>query len=372
MQDVNEVTRQVLAGADITDILMDVSERARTLVGASAAWVVVPDERNPGRLRVRAAAGRGADQLIGAPLDAETSLSARSMRAGQPVVLPDMSVEPAVLSEARQRGFGPGAYLPMLAEDGPIGALVVARDAGAGRFTDSEVAAVEVFASAAAVGIALGSARDALEDLHILSEHERIGRDLHDTVIQQLFALGMRLQGAQRLADPPVNSRIKEAVDAIDEVIREIRETIFDLNRPEGSDRNVRDRLREVVADASSGLGCTPRVTFRGPVEAAVSEQTLTHLLAVAREAVSNVGRHARASRVDVVVQATPASITLSVADNGIGPPEGPSAGHGLANMADRAAQLGGQFRLSRRKPTGTLLQWTVPTGLHASRSDVT
>ena len=150
------------------DILMDVSERARSLVSGSAAWVVVPDESNPDRLRVTAAAGRAADQLLGASLDAETSLSARSMLAGQPVVLVDMSAEAAVLLEARQGGFGPGAYLPMLTQDGPIGALVVARDTGAESFSDSEVAAVEVFASAAAVAIALGTTRDSLEAFHIL------------------------------------------------------------------------------------------------------------------------------------------------------------------------------------------------------------
>ena len=93
--------------------------------------------------------------------------------------------------------------------------------------------------------------------MHIVSEHERIGRDLHDTVIQRLFAVGMGLQGAQRLADPRINPRIREAVEAIDEVIREIRETIFDLNRPHGSDLDVRQRVREMVADVGSHFDYT-------------------------------------------------------------------------------------------------------------------
>ncbi len=370
MRDVTEVTQLVLAGVEVADILSDLSERARTLVSASVAWVVVPDDASPGRLRVRAAAGRGANHLVGASLDADTSLSARSMRDGKAVVLADMSGDPAVLSEARRGGFGPGAYLPMLTQDGPIGALVVARDGGAETFSDSEVAAVEVFASAAAVGIALGAARDALEELHIVSEHERIGRDLHDTVIQRLFAVGMGLQGAQRLADPRINPRIREAVEAIDEVIREIRETIFDLNRPHGSDLDVRQRVREMVADVGSHFDYTARLTFRGPMETAVTEQTLHHLLAVVREALTNVGRHAQAARADVVVHATAASVTLTVADDGIGPPDAPSAGHGLANMAGRAEELGGELQLTRRHPRGTLLQWRVPAGLEERHSD--
>jgi signal transduction histidine kinase len=207
-----------------------------------------------------------------------------------------------------------------------------------------------------------------LEELHIVSEHERIGRDLHDTVIQRLFALGMGLQAAQRLAEPRVNLRIKEAVEAIDEVIREIRETIFDLSRPPASELDVRQRVREVVADVGSHFDFTTRLTFRGPVESAVSEQVLVHLLAVAREALTNVGRHARASNADVVLHATPASVTLSVADDGLGPPDSPSAGHGVANMGDRAAALGGEFHVTARSPRGTLVQWTVPTRLEGSR----
>ena len=152
-------------------------------------------------------------------------------------------------------------------------------------------------------------------------------------------------------------------MQAIDEVIREIRETIFDLNRPPGADFDVRQRVRAVAGEVGAEVGFTPRITFRGPVEAAVSDEMISHLLAVLREALTNVGRHARASTVDVVVAATAETVTLSVADDGIGPSSGPSAGHGLANMADRAAELGGELTISSRRPKGTLLLWTVPTG---------
>ena len=296
-------------------------------------------------------------------LNPSTSLSARAMAGGRTVVVDDMRAEPSVLSEARSRGFGPGAYFPMISQDGPIGALVVVRDADAEPFNSVESAAAEVFASAAAVGIALGGARDTLEAMHLVSEHERIARDLHDTVIQRLFALGMGLQGAQRLASGAVGERISRSVQAIDEVIREIRETIFDLNRPPGADFDVRQRVRAVAGEVGGEVGFTPRTTFRGPVEAAVSDEMISHLLAVLREALTNVGRHARASTVDVVVAATADTVTLSVADDGIGPSSGPSAGHGLANMADRAAELGGELTISSRRPRGTLLLWTVPTG---------
>jgi two-component system, NarL family, sensor histidine kinase DevS len=364
MHGINDVTRQVLAGEDASTVLAEVAERARVLVDASTAWVVVPEESHrsePARLRVAAAAGRVAEQLIGVALDGETSLSALAMESSRPLLIPDMSAEPQVIGPARRAGFGPGAYLAMLTQDGPIGALVVARDAGSAGFVQAEVDAVEVFASATAVGQALGAARDALEDLHIVSEHERIARDLHDTVIQRLFGLGMGLQGAQRLADEQVGERIRSAVDAIDEVIREIRETIFDLNRPPGASLDIRQHVRAVVTDVGTQLGFHPRLSFRGPVEAGITDETLADLLAVLREALTNAGRHARASRVDVVVIATPGTVTLSVADDGVGMPDGPTAGHGLVNMADRAAHLGGALSITRRRPTGTRVEWQVP-----------
>ncbi len=361
MEFVNEVTRSMLAGEDSTEVLGLVSERARALAGAAATWVVVPDRSDPHQLRVVAGAGAGVDGIIGATLDASSSLSAKTMGAGQPVLVPDMQADQSVIPEARDVGFGPGVYFPMVTQEGRIGALVVARRTGVPPYTDAELAATEAFASAAAVGLALGAARESLENLHMVSEQERIARDLHDTVIQRLFALGMGLQGVQRLADERIAERIRSAVEAIDDVIREIRETIFDLSRPSAIGLDVRQRVRDVAVEAAGSLGYPARVSFRGPVEAALTEPVLTEVLSVLREALSNVARHSRASRVDVVLMADAATVTLSVADNGIGLPDGPLAGHGLENMTERAAKLGGECVVTRRHPAGTILKWWVP-----------
>jgi signal transduction histidine kinase len=311
---------------------------------------------------VAAAEGRGAGSLIGARVPAATSLAARAMQEGTTVTIPDMTADPDVLAEARAVGFGPGIYLPMQAEDGPIGSLVLAREREADPFNPAEVAAAEVFASAAGIVLALGSARDALEGLKISAEHERIARDLHDTVIQRLFALGMRLQAAERLADPPVAERIRATVDSIDEVIREIRETIFDLNRPRGSaGGDVRSSFRQVVHELTESLHFEPRLAFRGPVETVVDDSLLAQLVSVLRESLSNISRHAEATTADVVLAAGEANLTLSVSDDGVGIPEEPAAGHGLANMGARAEQLGGTLSVIRRSPRGTLVQWSVP-----------
>jgi two-component system, NarL family, sensor histidine kinase DevS len=356
---VNEISRAALAGVETGQLLSLVAQKARMLVGASVAWVALRSKRD--HIEVAAADGEVRDTLMGATVPVSTSLAARAMASEETVFVTNMAAEPAVLPEARTAGLGPGVYLPMLAEDGAFGTLVLARGVGADQLSHAEVAAAEVFASAAAIVIALGTTRQALEEVRMTSEHERIARDLHDTVIQRLFALGMRLQAAERLAEEPVASRIRETVDSIDQVIREIRETIFDLNRPDHDGPHLRQMVRKVTSEAAGHLGFTPRVAFRGPVEAAVGEDLSANVLAVLREALANVGRHAKASSVDVVLAAQDGDVTLSVADDGIGISPTPTAGHGLENMRVRAEELGGELKLARRNPSGTLLIWRVP-----------
>jgi PAS domain S-box-containing protein len=376
---VNEISRQVLAGGRTRDMLTLTARRARALVGAAVAWIAVPDRAARDHMVVAAADGEGSEGFVGALVPRASSLAAHVMDEDRTLLVEDMTAEPAVLSEARSADLGPGLYIPMSSETGPLGALVLARSHTEPAFGQGEVSVAEVFASAAAIVLALGSARQSLEDLRMTAEQERIARDLHDTVIQRLFALGMRLQAAERLADAAVAERIRGAVDAIDQVIREIRETIFDLNRPDSDDPHLRQMLRRVAAESADQLGFAPRLAFRGPVEVAVSEELAQHLVMVLREALSNVARHAKASNVDVVLVAADGSVTMSVADDGVGMPEmagmpegvgrpegvgvpeGLSAGHGMENMRTRAGQLGGELTVSGRSPSGTLLRWQVP-----------
>ncbi len=359
---VNEISRGVITGEPTPGLLEMTAAKARLLVGAAAAWISVQSQERDSMV-VAAADGEAADALLGARVPASISLAARAMLQGETVVVSDMASEPDVLAEARAAGFAGGVYVPMQAEDGPVGSLVVARLPGQPHFTAGEMAAAEVFAAAAAIVLALGSARASLERMRISSEHERIARDLHDTVIQRLFGLGMRLQAAERLADPAVGERIRATVDSIDDVIREIRETIFDLNRPAGAEgrTNLRSHLRTVVQEAVESLGFNPRLAFRGPVEATIGDQLMAPLGAVLREALSNVGRHAKATSADVVLAVGEGWVTLSVSDDGVGFSPGPAAGHGMENMQARALQFGGEFSVRARNPSGTLVQWRVP-----------
>jgi two-component system, NarL family, sensor histidine kinase DevS len=193
----------------------------------------------------------------------------------------------------------------------------------------------------------------------VFAERDRIARDLHDLAIQRLFAAGISLQGTQTLAPAPVAERIDRVIDELDATISEIRSTIFTLQHGPQQAASLRARLLEQASKAAGGLGFAPRVVFSGPVDAAVPDQVAEHLLAVVREALSNVARHAGARSVEVSVDAAD-ELVLRVVDDGRG--LGPSTRRsGLGNMADRARELGGSFSATGEDGAGTRLEWRVP-----------
>lgn len=360
LKSVNDISRDLLAYRPTAETLALAAGRARSLVGATSAWIVAP-RRQGMPLVVAAADGKGAETLLGAELPDDKNLSAKAMAEGVPLPIEDMTSHPLVLAEGRRLGLCAGLYLPMLAEGAPVGTLVVGRSEGEPPFDEREVQILEVFASAASIVLSLGQAREEIEAFKLVSEQERIARDLHDTVIQRLFALGMSLQGITRLTDGVVGERIDAAVQVIDQVIREIRETIFEMHRPVTGGPDVRGQMHRVALEAAGQLGFEPRLAFRGPVEASVTDDLASQLVAVAREGLSNAARHARATSAEVVLAAADGWVTLSVVDDGVGVPAGPTAGHGLANLTARARDLGGDMTVGTREPAGTILEWRVP-----------
>jgi signal transduction histidine kinase len=213
------------------------------------------------------------------------------------------------------------------------------------------------------VGLALDRAQ-ALEDrqeLAVVSDRDRIARDLHDLVIQRLFATGMHLQGVRMLADrPDFVERLDRAVDDIDLTIKDIRGTIFELQNRKGS--SLRADVRKLAKEYAPLLGFTPAVRTVGPVDTAVPEPVQVELLAVLREALSNTAKHALADRVSVDVEVSETTLTLRVTDDGTGLPEDRQES-GLRNARRRASRLGGAFELAPGVPTGTVFTWRVPMG---------
>jgi two-component system sensor histidine kinase DevS len=195
--------------------------------------------------------------------------------------------------------------------------------------------------------------------LALTDERERIARDLHDTVIQRLFAAGLGLQAAAISAPSDVASRIESIVDELDATIRQIRNSIFQLHAaPPGA--SLRGDVLDVVAEAARALGFDPEVSFLGPVDTTSSPELRTALLATLREALSNVARHAQARRARVLVYAGE-HLRLEVADDGVGVAGGGRRGEGLKNMAARAESLGGSCAITGGEAGGTTVTWQVP-----------
>ena len=232
--------------------------------------------------------------------------------------------------------------------------LLIAYPGGA--HNEDELPLLGLFAGQAAVALDREAARVDREALLVLSDRERIARDLHDVVIQRLFATGLQLQTAAKLAArPEVTDRVKQAIVALDATIRDIRGAIFELRAPDTE--SLRGEVRALIDRANEALGFRAGLRLDGPVDSAVRPELNGDVLAVAGEALSNVVRHAQATAVDVTIAATGSRLTITVADNGRG---GARENSGLANLRQRAERRGGTFALDSTD-AGTRLVWQVP-----------
>lgn len=205
-----------------------------------------------------------------------------------------------------------------------------------------------------------------LRALEMSNERDRIARDLHDLVIQRVFGAGMRLSSIVPTVPATAGERLAEVVEELDNVIADIRTTIFDLQTQESEVRGLRAGVLQLTNDAAERLGFAPRVQFGGPVDTVADHDAADQLLAVLRESLSNTIRHARATAVDITVAAEGSELALRVADDGIGPVPGATSasGFGLRNMQARALALGGTCRVGGNEPRGTVVEWRVPLGL--------
>jgi signal transduction histidine kinase len=238
--------------------------------------------------------------------------------------------------------------------------LVVAQLAGGGTAIDPHVDAnlLATFADQAALALERANAQEQREMLVVLEDRERIARDLHDVVIQRLFATGLQLQTAARLARPEVGARINTAVDDLDSTIRDIRSAIFELRTPANAD--LRTDIRSTVDAAAVTLGFRPELRLDGPVDSYVSDELRSELVAVLGEALSNIAKHAYAEHVHVVVAVRDGRLTLTVTDDGVGLGDAQERG-GLANMRRRAVRLNGGFSAEPADDRGTRVRWSVP-----------
>ena len=284
----------------------------------------------------------------------------------KPLRLPDLREHPD------SYGFPPN-HPPMTSF---LGVPIRVRDQVFGNLYLTDKRSDEVFSDvdeelliglASAAGVAIENARlhARVAELVVLDDRERIARDLHDSVIQRLFAAGLSLQATTRLVDADPQkavARIESAVHDLDDTVRHIRTAIFGLESTRSLSGGLRQELLSVTHDAARGLGFEPRVLFDGAVDSLVPDEIAEHLLLVLREALANIAKHARATRVQVEVSAFD-DVELRVTDDGVGlpPPAERTSGNGLRNLEARAKRLGGTFDLGAGAERGAVLVWRVP-----------
>jgi len=344
------------AGGDPVGLVADT---VLHLTRADVVSVVVP-AAEPGMFEVVLARGAGAADIEGLVYPANRSVAALTLQTGRGVRIGSQEVEQGFAIHLR-RIVDVGAVLgiPLHGSEGFRGALVVARERGRPAFDRSDLALSESFAAQAALAMELARARADQQRLVVLQDRERIARDLHDHVIQRLFASGLALEGLAGSADAPTASRLVAVVDDLDVTIRQIRNLIFRLQAQETT-RTLRSSVLQVSDEAASGLGFEPDVSFEGPVDTIADDPLVDDVVAVCREALSNVVRHAQAAWVMLQVAAADAALTVVVADDGVGLGDG-SRRSGLRNLERRALHHGGTCSLDDRPAGGTVLRWSIP-----------
>ncbi|MFI1394540.1 GAF domain-containing sensor histidine kinase [Streptomyces sp. NPDC020681] len=361
------VTTALLSGGDADDALAVVAEQARRLADSAAGIVLLPAE--DGGLEIVAVASDRPATSLGLVLPAESAVVTKLL-AGEPVFVADAATDPRMISRPAGQ-YGPSMILPLHSGGRVLGALAMPRARGARKFSEAERTLATQFASQAALALMMAEAQRDRERLAVYEDRDRIARDLHDLVIQRLFATGMMLEGAQRRSlVPAVQDGVGKAVDELDVTIQEIRTAIFALQQgPAEAPSGLRTRVLREINMAAVPLGFKPSHRFLGPVDSVVGELTGKNLIAALREALSNAFRHADASRIDVVVDATVTlpdgsdGVRLSVADDGVGLSEG-GRRSGLRNLARRAESLGGSSDSGPgigEDGGGTTVTWEAP-----------
>ncbi|TDC49248.1 GAF domain-containing protein [Jiangella ureilytica] len=357
-----EVTQALLSGSSVDEALTLIATHARTMSSAASAVVVAPDDDGSGLMRVLAADGDGSPPLRGVRFSAAGTLSQTVLESGEPrtVTAIERGVEPAPLLD--QLPTGPALLVPLGSRPRVRGVLVLVKRDGDPPFAGAAVRMLHAFASQAAVGLELADARKEAERHGLVDDRERIARDLHDVVVQRLFASAMSLTAAARLIDrPDVASRVERTVDDLDATIRQIRSTIFALqSAKEDASDTLRRRLVTTVQAAADQLGFAPGLQLVGELDNAVPDELGDQLAPVLQESLSNVVRHAHAHQVTAVVELAGGWLRVSVADDGVGLPA-QRRNSGLANLAERAELLGGRFTAGPGVAGGTVVRWEVP-----------
>lgn len=356
IESTRDIATELLSGTDPSTVFRLIAEEAGKLTGSESALVAIPLDDDTLEAEVNELLVVETIGAVMAPLDGDTipvagssvgeAFSQRKPRQVARLGLPGIDAT------------GPALILPLRAADAVAGVVVVMRHGTTIPFSVEQLDMMAAFADQAALAWQLATSQRRMHELDVLTDRDRIARDLHDHVIQRLFAVGLSLQGTiPRARDAVVRRRLTDAVDDMQEIIGEIRTTIFDLHGTSATVTRLRQRLDNAVAQFS-GSGLHTTVAFIGPLS--VVEPVLAdHAEAVVSEAVSNAVRHSRATELTVQIKVED-DLAIEVADNGRGMPEVVTPS-GLANLRRRAEQAGGTFGIEAAPGGGTVVRWSAP-----------
>ncbi|MEU3274083.1 GAF domain-containing protein [Saccharomonospora sp. NPDC006951] len=365
-----EITTTALSGDDPGAVLGSVVRHAVELADADLGLVMVRAE--DGSVTIEAAHGSASEtDLLGLSLPAE-SAAGRVAGGGEPVVTDDVTNDPRTsrFVPPELRSYGPFAAAPFGTGGRLLGVLTVYRTRTREGFSESTVDVLTAFAGQAGVVLALADGANARHRITLYQERERIARELHDVIVQRLYAAGMQLDRVRRRmrkrfagAD---GARLGEAIDQLDQTIEEIRGTVRALRSPDPQPHDVAppatdfaESARAEVRIAGELLGFPPTLELSGEL-ADIPPESADHMRAALREALSNVVRHSGASETRVIVQRDTEGVRLRVRDNGCGVPQD-VARRGLRHLAERAERAGGKFFVNSSPSMGTLVAFELP-----------
>ena len=357
-----EVNGELLGGGDVAVALTLIAGHAMELTAADYALIALPadpeaEAASLTELQVAVCVGERGDLLTGRLIPLAGSTTGAVFADQLPRNVARLAVD--ITGGVGDVEFGPALALPLGSGDMLAGVLLAVRRTGAPPFDEQELQVAASFADQAAIALQRAESQATERDLEVIGDRDRIARELHDQVIQRLFAIGLAMQSTQRRTKSPlVAERLSSHIDQLQEVIQDIRTAIFDLQSDPGRPAGLRSELNELITELTADTPLRTAVRMSGPIDV-VPVHLAQHARAVVREAVSNAVRHAKAAELTVTVSAGD-ELAIEVADNGIGVPDD-VARSGLANLGVRARQAGGSFAVERRADGGTRLAWAVP-----------
>lgn len=369
---VSDLSDRIISGEDTTRVLETVAANARDLVHADLS-MIVGQAQPGGDPAVVVADGHAAEELRGMTVPANGSISGEVMRTGRPIVVEDASVQAHAYEPLVTRGdMGPTIFVPLRLRGEVFGTLSVANRRQGRAFSADDLALVQTFANQASVALENGSAKEDRERLSLLDERERIGRELHDGVIQSLFAVGMSLQGTSMAStDDATRRRLDGAVEELDRAIIDLRNYIFGLRPAILADHQLGSVLQELAQEFSLASGVVTVAEVEAKAAAELSEVS-ADVVQLVREALANVRKHSRASTCRVSLRLDGDSATLEIDDDGAGfDPSSVRKGLGLDNLRKRAEGLGGEGTIDSVPGEGTLVSIRLPLKPDATSAGV-